>query len=1182
MKLTVRFPFLLFFVAALMLSLGRSVEAGVKASQQLNTNCAAIPDSCNATALGACSPDEQNTGEHVNDVEVSTTTPKLGDTVQVSCHMGDGGDTDRDSWELWYNDGNGWVKKASVVDPDGCGAGVMSCVFGPHNVTITGKAGTQAFRCINSYSTTPSTNACRSTDSWYDIDEMTITATASACGNGTVDAGEACDGANLNGQSCTSQGFTGGTLRCSASCTFDTSSCTSPPATTLHFSDQTQNAGFILSPDIGGWHGSYLADYDGDGDDDIFMTSHGIQLQDDTGWCALFRNNGNNTFQEVAKQAKEDSQTPNGVAGRFIYGRFTRELHGAAWLDYDNDGDFDLYIPDTDSDIDEKGPNQHGYDEMYRNNGAGLFSRVSPQVGFPQRDLARRGVVAGDWDRDGDVDLFVLQQVEIHNGRNASTSFNTPINPYGVVWFNQLTEKGTPTFCFEGDPGCHGRTGVNYTGWSQGVTTIDFDGNGTVDVLEADEETGTGLRLWSNDGNGNFTNVADTKGLPGNGVKVNCVVTGDVDNDGDMDVYTWYTPDTGTRTGRLYKNNGGQFTLAQSVGGAEHMFFADLDNDGDLDLISGGVFLNNGTGTFGSDQQSPLGLISKGRGGMAGDFDLDGDLDVIMNVDDRNVPYLRYYVNDLSSPNNWLRIKLTGPGGQAGAPGAKVWVYEDGTNKLLGFREVVTATGGFVDGPSPTQHFGLGTRARVYVKVQFVNGQVVETPVLDSVNDTLSIAADDFIGPNDPPVISNVQASAGQTSATITWDTNEASDSRVRWGTTVNYTGDSGVVQSNVTRHSVTLSGLTAGTTYHYVVLSSDGVNPATTSSDLTFQTTAPDTTPPTISGVAATNVTTSSATIVWTTNEASSTEVDYGLTTAYGSTTPLNSSLVTAHSVALSGLIAGTTYHFRVKSADAAGNLGMSGDFTFTTAADTTPPAISGVAATNVTSSAATIGWTTNEASNSQVEYGATTAYGSVTSLNPALVTAHSAALSSLAAATLYHYRVKSADAANNLGVSGDFTFTTAPAGPVITKASQQWNADCSIQPGDACNATAFTTCSPDDNYGGEHVNDVVVTTTTPRLGDAVQVSCHMGDFGDTDRDVWELWYNDGNGWVQKAKLVDADGCGQGVLNCIWANTITITGKVGTQAVRCINHYTDSTTTNACRTDSAYDVDEIKLTVNP
>ena len=90
--------------------------------------------------------------------------------------------------------------------------------------------------------------------------------------------------------------------------------------------------------------------------------------------------------------------------------------------------------------------------------------------------------------------------------------------------------------------------------------------------------------------------------------------------------------------------------------------------------------------------------------------------------------------------------------------------------------------------------------------------------------------------------------------------------------------------------------------------------------------------TSPLISNVLASGITTSTAGIVWTTNVASDTQLAYGTTTAYGSTSPLNSSMVTAHSVSLTGLAASTTYHFKAMSRDSQGNLGSSGDFTFTT----------------------------------------------------------------------------------------------------------------------------------------------------------------------------------------------------------------------------------------------------------
>ena len=103
------------------------------------------------------------------------------------------------------------------------------------------------------------------------------------------------------------------------------------------------------------------------------------------------------------------------------------------------------------------------------------------------------------------------------------------------------------------------------------------------------------------------------------------------------------------------------------------------------------------------------------------------------------------------------------------------------------------------------------------------------------------------------------------------------------------------------------------------------------------------DTTAPTISGRTASNITGSSATITWTTNEAATSRVEYGLTTSYGSSTALDPTLVTAHSVTITGLAPSTTYNWRVRSMDAAGNETVSANSTFATAAvsDTTAPTV-------------------------------------------------------------------------------------------------------------------------------------------------------------------------------------------------------------------------------------------------
>jgi chitinase len=220
---------------------------------------------------------------------------------------------------------------------------------------------------------------------------------------------------------------------------------------------------------------------------------------------------------------------------------------------------------------------------------------------------------------------------------------------------------------------------------------------------------------------------------------------------------------------------------------------------------------------------------------------------------------------------------------------------------------------------------------------------------------------------------------------------------------------------------------------------------------------------PPTvISAVSTTGVGPAAATIVWTTNNPADTQVQYGPTTAYGETSTLVATPVTSHSVALGGLTAATVYHYHVMSRDAGGSLITSPDATFTTsaAAVAPPPVISAVSAAGIGATSATIEWTTNEAANGQVAYGLTSSYGSLTTLNTAATTSHSAALSGLTAGTVYHYSVGSQAASGPVGTSPDATFTTSgavvvtppvttPAGCVASAASAWQNVPLTSETG-------------------------------------------------------------------------------------------------------------------------------------
>lgn len=190
------------------------------------------------------------------------------------------------------------------------------------------------------------------------------------------------------------------------------------------------------------------------------------------------------------------------------------------------------------------------------------------------------------------------------------------------------------------------------------------------------------------------------------------------------------------------------------------------------------------------------------------------------------------------------------------------------------------------------------------------------------------------------------------------------------------------------------------------------------------------DTAAPVISGVSSSGITSNTATIIWTTNENADSQVQYGTSTAYGSMTALNSSLSTAHAQVLTGLAAGTTYHYRVRSKDAAGNLAVSGDYTFTTRRETADPVITGVQISDISDRSVRIRWTTDRQSDSEVELRSGDAPARRAVLCD-LVTVHELTVNGLEASTQHRFVAKSADADGNQGVSSEYTFTTAAARP-------------------------------------------------------------------------------------------------------------------------------------------------------
>lgn len=369
--------------------------------------------------------------------------------------------------------------------------------------------------------------------------------------------------------------------------------------------------------------------------------------------------------------------------------------------------------------------------------------------------------------------------------------------------------------------------------------------------------------------------------------------------------------------------------------------------------------------------------------------------------------------------------------GDGGAvPAASTVVIEIGTNATAG-----VAGDQQISNPGATGTYRIsllgsfGDRGVLAVVIASPGGVTVSGTVAGVAGGGNPGGGSGGAGDTNPPVISSIQAtSITRTGATITWTTNEAANSFVDYGRAVNYELGTATDAAFVVSHSVPLAGLTEDTLYHFRIRSRDATGNQATSADVTFRTLPPsDSSAPTISDIQALNITGIGATIAWATNESSNSFVDYGRTATYELGTATDATMVIDHAVPILGLAGETTYHYRVRSRDGAGNEATSADQVFTTR-DITAPIISEIMAQDITDSSARITWTTNEPANSSISYGTTIAYSLGTITDATRVTLHTMTLSGLVSATTYHFEVRSSDVAGNSGTSADRTFTTEP----------------------------------------------------------------------------------------------------------------------------------------------------------
>jgi len=233
-----------------------------------------------------------------------------------------------------------------------------------------------------------------------------------------------------------------------------------------------------------------------------------------------------------------------------------------------------------------------------------------------------------------------------------------------------------------------------------------------------------------------------------------------------------------------------------------------------------------------------------------------------------------------------------------------------------------------------------------------------------------------------------------------------------------------------------------------------------------------------------------------------------------------------------LTGLTIGNTYYFAITAYDTSGNESTYSNElvrTIQAPADTTPPVISSIQASGITESSATVSWSTNEAADTQIEYGTSISYGNVTTRFAWLTTSHSWTVSGLSASTLYHYRVLSTDEAGNSAVSNDYTFTTSEVTQVdyycdndvdgfIESSVSGTCTGTGCQPAD-CTTTAGNDCDDsdpdihpdasddncdgvDDNCDGTPDNNYVITVSSCGTGvcsSVGQLECLNGTEVDT-----------------------------------------------------------------------------------
>jgi hypothetical protein len=472
--------------------------------------------------------------------------------------------------------------------------------------------------------------------------------------------------------------------------------------------------------------GLALFDYDNDGWIDIYFLNGapllGTQMEK-APTHALYRNNGDFTFTDVT-QAAGVAETGYGL--------------GVVAGDYDQDGDWDLYIT------------QFGQNVLYNNQGDGTFRRATAEAKLVMPDKMGAGCSFVDMDGDGDLDLYAASYVKFTYDKHITRmigkyQFHPGPTDYPPSPDALFRNDGDGTFTDVSQPS--GIADVVTT--SMGTIAYDVDDDGDNDIVVANDQMANSMFI--NDGKGKFSEEAilsgmalDRLGKANGNMGIEC---GDVDGDGLVDLFTTTYQD---EMPVLYKNLGGPlFMDITNIARIDTSLFphvtwgcglVDFDNDTDRDLyIACGHFMDNvqfiddrtavkvrnyllqndGKGKFTNVTNSAgsgLALVESSRGAAFDDLDNDGDIDVVVINANGRPNILR---NDTPATNPSLRMRLIGKNANRMGIGAKVTLTTD-SGAQVGY---VVAGRGYQSHYGTDLHFGLGTSSPLTCTVRWGAGK---------------------------------------------------------------------------------------------------------------------------------------------------------------------------------------------------------------------------------------------------------------------------------------------------------------------------------------------------------------------------------------------------------------------------------------------------------------------------